>query len=310
VARKLQEERAIEGAREEWQGAHQRSRSHSRVGTPALEPACSRPYTPMTIRHLQPSSLSLCLLPPHHQFRHLCLHHQVPPVTIHLFRSPLDNWIPHAQDATGDGRLSIFLPPPHELAEPVGVPEGLYAIATTAESGSPTVVPPPPDLPHSPQYVYVTPPPPDLGPSVRTSKCSRNRNHVYLHTPPPPDLGPAIRARDYANAPLPPPPPPDLGPASNERTYPQSQRIAKIASNQSCALTHLSEFDILVPVERPREPVNNIGPPPAEEELGYIDAPMEPIQCQPIALDPPLQCSRAYGVSIRVWDMSQKPMFY
>jgi hypothetical protein len=81
-------------------------------------------------------------------------------------------------------------------------------------------------------------------------------------------------------------------------------------SNQSYALTHLSKFDILAPVEWLCELVNNIGSPPAEEELKYIDAPMGPIQRQLIALNPPLQQSHTYGVSIRVWDMSQKPMFY
>jgi hypothetical protein len=272
--------------------SRQQSRSRSRVGTPTLEPARSRPYTPhddSTPSIIQPipipaSAASSTPLPIPASPSPTRVHHT--PVQI-----PPDNWIPRAQDAAGDGRLSIFLPPPHELTELVRVPEGPYAIASTPEDGSPTVVPPPPDHSHSPEYVYVTPPPPDLGPPVRsrTPKSSRNRDHVYANTPPPPDLGPAIRIRDYANGPLP-PPPPDLGPASNGRTYPPPQRIAKIASNHSRASTHLSEFDILAPVDAP---VNNIGPTPAEEEeLEYVDAPTVPIPRESIAPDPPLQRSR------------------
>ncbi|KAH9956105.1 hypothetical protein BGW80DRAFT_274556 [Lactifluus volemus] len=273
--------------------SRQQSRSRSRVGTPALEPARSRPYTPhddSTPSIIQPipvpaSAASSIPLPLPTSPSPTRVHHT--PVQI-----PPDNWIPRAQDAAGDGRLSIFLPPPHELTELVRVPEGPYAIASTPEDGSPTVVPPPPDHSHSPGYVYVTPPPPDLGPPVRsrTPKSSRSRDHAYAVTPPPPDLGPAIRIRDYANAPLPPPPPPDLGPASHGRPYAPPQRIAKIASNHSRASTHLSEFDILAPVD---VPVNNIGPTPAEEEeLEYVDAPTVPIPRQSIAPDPPLQRSR------------------
>jgi len=206
----------------------------------------------------------------------------------------------------GDGRFSIFLPPPHELIEPVRVPEGPYAIAATPEDGSPAIVPPPPllsDSPgpgdqRSPDYEYAaTPPPPDLGPAVRTPKASRSHDYVYAATPPPPDLRPASRARDYASAPLPPPPPPDLGPAREERSFLPPQRIAQIASNHSRASTHLSEFDLLGPVDQQRRP-SNIGPPPAEEdELEYTDAPTEPMPRQPIAPDSSTQRRRAHGVS-------------
>ncbi|KAI0255197.1 hypothetical protein BJV78DRAFT_1279415 [Lactifluus subvellereus] len=269
-----------------------RSRSRSRLGTPALEPARSRPYTPhddSTPSIIQPipvlaSAASSVPVPLPASPSPTRVHHT--PVQI-----PPDNWIPRAQDAAGDGLLSIFLPPPHELTELVRVPEGPYAIAATPEDGSPAVVPPPPDLSPSPPYHYVTPPPPDLGPAVRTTRpFSRNRDHAYAATPPPPELGPATRARDHAS----PPPPPDLGPASNDRLYAAPQRIAKIASNHSRASTHLSDFDLLAPVDQP--PHLNIGPSPAEEdELEYIDAPTEPIPRQQIVRDPPPQRRRATG---------------
>jgi hypothetical protein len=210
----------------------------------------------------------------------------------------------------GDGRFSIFIPPPHELIEPVRVPEGPYAIAATPEDGSPAIVPPPPILSpspgpgnrRSPDYEYPTPPPPDLGSAVRTPKASRSRDYVYAATPPPPDLRPASRTRDYPSAPIHPPPPPDLGPAKEERSFLPPQRIAQIASNHSRASTHLSEFDLLGPVDRQRRPPN-IGPPLAEEEeLEYTDAPTEPIPRQPIAPDPSIQRRRVHGVSIRLPD--------
>ena len=53
-----------------------------------------------------------------------------------------DNWIPRAQGTTGDGRLSIYLPLPHERIESI-LPDGPFAIAPTPEEGSPAVVSPP-----------------------------------------------------------------------------------------------------------------------------------------------------------------------
>jgi hypothetical protein len=189
---------------------------------------------------------------------------------------PPDNWIPRAQDASGDGRFSIYLPPPHELVEPLHVPDGPYAIAATPEEGSPQVVPPQPDLsPSPPPHIYVPPPPPDLAPSRGRQRYPRERDYAYA--PPPPDLGPPTappnrppsRTRDYA----PPPPPPDL------------HRIAKVESRAS---THLSEFDLLAPVDQ------EVGEPAEEEEeLEYVDAPTEPIPRRPIAPNPPLQRRRA-----------------
>ena len=223
----------------------------------------------------------------------------------HSVRIPPDNWIPRAQDANGDGRLSIPLPPPHELAGRVHVPDGPYAIATTPDEGSPVVIPPPPILSPSRSLddTYATPPPPDLRPAVRTPIDFRSGDYVYTAAPPPPDLRPASRARDYASASLT-PPPPDLAPATDERAYLPPQRIAQITSNHSRASTHLSEFDLLAPVAQPRKP-SNIGPPPAEEdELEYIDAAQtEPIPPQPIAPDPPLQRRRAHGVSMCVYSV-------
>ncbi|KAI0294272.1 hypothetical protein B0F90DRAFT_1757859 [Multifurca ochricompacta] len=280
--------------------SRQRSRSRPRMETPVPEPAHSRPYTPhddSTPSIIQP----IPVLPPRHQPNsshagvtepHTCT---PPPVQI-----PPDNWIPRAQDAAGDGHLSIFLP--HHT-------KGPYAITATPEEGSPAVVPPPPDLSPSPgtpgtmrrsppEYAYVMPPPPppppDLGPAVRTPRHSRSRDYAYATSTP--DFGPAVpisrlpmttqRSRDYVNvnAPLPPPPPPDLGPAVSHQP---------LASNHSRASTHLSEFDLLAPVEQPRgvsaigkgrAARGTIGPPPAEEEeLEYVDAVTEPIPRQPIA---------------------------
>jgi len=234
-----------------------RSRSRPRLEAPTPELARSRPYTPhddSTPSIIQPipipasgSSIGPLPLPPSPS--HSPVHH--PSVRI-----PPDNWIPHAQDP-GDGRLSIFLPPPHELIERVRVPEGPYDIAATPESGSPAVIPPPPLLSpgpgarRSPEYTYATPPPP-----------------------------------------------PNLGTASDERTYIPPQRIAQVASNHSRASTHLSEFDLLGPVDYPRQPPN-IGPPPAEEdELEYIDAETVPIPRQLITPDPPPQHKPSKGVSV------------
>ena len=202
---------------------------------------------------------------------------------------PPDNWIPRAQDAAGDGRLSIFLPPPHELIEPLHVPDGPYAVAATPEEGSPTVVPPPPGLPPStPTHIYgPNPPPPDLAPQTpqtpRRGLPRRPREQEYTYAPPPPDLEPS-RTRDYASGP---PPPPDLHMASAPR------RITKVTSNHSRASTHLSEFDLLAPVDHhPQQQQQQERP--EEEELEYVDAPTEPIPRQPIAPpNPPMQRRRA-----------------
>lgn len=280
----------------------QRSRSRPPLDTPTPpaavpEPARSRPYTPHedstpSLIHPIPvpasASSSSHLLRPSpspspspSQVRHTPV--QIPP----------DNWIPRAQDAAGDGRLSIFLPPPHELVEPLRHPNGPYAIAATPEEGSPAVVPPPPDLsPSPPTHVYApTPPPPDLVPSTpQTPRRGRSRHpreheyeYAYAPAPPPPDLEPRppSRARDYAGVTAQPPPPPDLH-APN--------RIAKVQSNHSRASTHLSEFDLLAPVDQPREAQQE----QEEDELEYVDAPTEPIPRQPIApQNPPLQRRRA-----------------
>ena len=125
---------------------------------------------------------------------------------------------------------------------------------------------------------------------MRILNASRSRDYLYSATPPPPDLGPAAapRARDNATAQrLPPPPPPDLGPqASGEHTF-IPQQIATINSHAS---THLSEFDLLAPLGQSARMPTNFGPPPAEEdELEYTDAPTEPIPRQPIASEPPIQ---------------------
>lgn len=69
------------------------------------------------------------------------------------------------------------------------------------------------------------------------------------------------------------------------------RRIAKVTSNHSRASTHLSEFDLLAPVDHLHEAQQEEGEP--EEELEYVDAPAEPIPRQPIAPDPPLQRRRA-----------------
>ena len=118
--------------------------------TPAAEipeipetPARSRPYTPRndsTPSIIQPipilaSASSAGPLPLHPSPSYSPVYH--PPIRI-----PPDNWIPRAQDTAGDDRLSIFLPPPHELADLIRVPEGPYATAATPEDGSPAVVDP------------------------------------------------------------------------------------------------------------------------------------------------------------------------
>ena len=235
----------------------------------------------------------------------LSLQPSLSPSPRHPFvRIPPDNWIPRAQDTAGDGRLSIPLPPPHELAEPV-LPDGHYAIVATPEEGSPAAVPPPPILSpspgpgnrRSPDYTYATPPPPDLGPAVRIPNASRSRDHLYAPTPPPPDLAPAAAPRFRDNAaqpPFPPPPPPDLAPvATDERAFIPPQQIA---TNNSHGSTHLSEFDLVAPPGQ-RQRMPNIGPPPDEEdELEYTDAQSERIPRQPIAPDPPMQRRHAQVV--------------
>ncbi|KAH9162593.1 hypothetical protein EDB89DRAFT_632980 [Lactarius sanguifluus] len=290
----------------------QRSRSRPRLETPTLppavpEPAHSRPYTPhedSTPSIIQPIPVPASASSSSHPLT-LRASPSPSPSPSHVHHAPVqippDNWIPRAQDASGDGRLSIYLPPPHELVEPLHVPDGPYAIAATPEEGSPAVVPPPPPLDFSPStHVYApTPPPPDIGPSAsqtpRRGRALRPREREYTYGPPPPrpDLDPTAsnpppqpQFRDYASA----PPPPDLRPASAPK------RIAKVASNHSRASTHLSEFDILAPVDQSR----SFGAPPIETEQGesegeleYVDAPTVPIPRQPIAPNPPLQRRRA-----------------
>ena len=216
---------------------------------------------------------------------------------------PPDNWIPRAQDAAGDGRLSIYIPPAHDFVEPLHAPDGPYAIAATPEEGSPAVVPPQPELSPSPPRGYPTLPPQDFAPpSTQTpsrgrQRHPREREYTYTPQPPPPDLEPAVpnprppsRSRDYASAQ---PPPPDVHPP---------RRIAKVSSNHSRASTHFSEFDLLAPVGQLQPPPDEadeaqqeVGEP--EEELEYVDAPTEPIPRQPIAMatapDPSLQRRRA-----------------
>ena len=83
-----------------------------------------------------------------------------------------DNWIPRAQDPTGDGRLSILLPLPHEFIESLTHPDGPYAIATTPEEGSLAVVPPLPDLSSSPPtHVYAPMPPTNRPCAIDTSNA-------------------------------------------------------------------------------------------------------------------------------------------
>ncbi|KAI0261769.1 hypothetical protein BC834DRAFT_428415 [Gloeopeniophorella convolvens] len=286
--------------------SHSRHRSHSRsrpyMPAPAPELAHSRPYTPN--EDSTPSIIQPIPIPasPADTFPL-----RAPPNPPHVRHTPVqippDNWIPHAQDAAGDGQLSIYLPPPHELAEPPRVPDDMFEVAASPEDASPVGIPPPPDLSPSPEphaihsrdYAFETPPPQENAPMLQTPGPSRTRNYAF--TPPPPDLGPVLpvpgpsRTRDYANAPL--PPPPSLGATGDERSY-APQRIAKSMSNHSRASTHLSEFDLLAPVEQPRAP-SNIGPAPAEEdELEYVDVATEPIPRQPIAPEPNLQRRRAY----------------
>jgi len=68
-------------------------------------------------------------------------------------------------------------------------------------------------------------------------------------------------------------------------------------SINTCASTHLSEFDLFAPVNQPQKP-SNIGPPLAEEdELEYVDAQTESIPGRPIAPDPPLQRRHTHEVS-------------
>lgn len=298
--------------------SRQRSRSRPPFQTPTPppavpEPAHSRPYTPhedSTPSIIQPIPVPASASSASHPlpFRGSP---SPSPSPSHVHHAPVqippDNWIPRAQDASGDGHLSIYLPPPHELVEPLHVPDGPYAIAVTPEEGSPAVVPPPPDL--SPSVYAPTPPPPDLAssdsqaPRRGRARHPREREYTYAPPPPPPDLEaiasvphPSHRTRDYASAP---PPPPHLHPAS------VPSHIAKVASNHSRASTHLSEFDLLAPVDQPRfigppliesdEAQQEVGDP--EGELEYVDAPTEPIPRQPIAMgiaaNPHLQRRRA-----------------
>ena len=278
------------------QRSRSRSQSRPRLETPAPEPARSRPYTPhddSTPSIIQPIPIPASASP----IGPLQLQPSPSPSPVRhpSVRIPPDNWIPRAQDTAGDGRLSIYLPPPHELIESI-LPDGPFAIAPTPEEGSPAVVPPPPILSpspgprnrRSPEYSYTTPPPPDLGPAVPNPRAARSRDVIYAATPPPPDLGPAINPRAHdSQSPLPTPPPPDLAPVSSEPAFIPPQQIA---SNYSRASTHLSEFDLLAPVGQPPRKPQNIGPPPAEEdELEYVDPPTERIPRQPIAPDPSLQ---------------------
>jgi hypothetical protein len=183
-----------------------------------------------------------------------------------------------------NGRFSIFLPPPHEF-EPLDHPDSPYSIAATAGNGSPAVVPPPPDP---------TPTPPDIVPSTsQTPRSGRSRHpqereYAYAPAPPPPNLEPPrppSRARDYLSVSAQPPPPPNLH-APN--------RIAKVQSNHPRASTHLSEFDLLAPVDQQSREAQQ---EEQEDELEYVDAPTERIPRQPIAPPPP---NRRCSVVVRL----------
>ena len=272
--------------------SHQRSRSRPPLDTPTPpaavpEPARSRPYTPhedSTPSLIQPIPVPASASSSSHLLRPSPSPSPSPSQVRHTpVQIPPDNWIPRAQDPTGDGRLSIFLPPPHEFIESLTHPDGPYAIAATPEEGSPAVVPPPPDLSSSPptHHYAPTPPPPDLAPSTpQTPRRGRSRHareqqheYTYAPAPPPPDLEPRARERDYAGVAALAPPPPDLH-APN--------RITKVQSNHSRASTHLSEFDLLAPVDQPQQQQQH-DEVEDNDELEYVDVQAEPIPRQPIA---------------------------
>ncbi|KAI0308506.1 hypothetical protein OF83DRAFT_1180734, partial [Amylostereum chailletii] len=100
-----------------------------------LPPPPLRPYTPHSDA---PSSI------------HPIPIHNGPPTTLHCPVSiPPDGWIPLAQDDTaGSGRLSIFLPPPHELSDVMRSQDVLDVLQNSAPpSPAPSRLPSPMLLP-------------------------------------------------------------------------------------------------------------------------------------------------------------------
>lgn len=188
---------------------HLHERTPSRPFTPAHR---SRPFTP---HDEAPSPI-----------QPIPVRNASPSIFHRPFSVPPDNWIPLAQDANGDGRLSIHIPPPHELGDRVQ-PQEQFTVTQTPEQGSPDV-----------------------------------QMHDVAPTPVPPRAN-NIRHRDYAY---------ERGPAQ----APMPQRIAQAASNNSRASTHLSEYELLGPLED-RYATSSMGVPPPpvmeEDELEYIDPP-------------------------------------
>ncbi|KAI0038675.1 hypothetical protein FA95DRAFT_1187647 [Auriscalpium vulgare] len=186
------------------------------------DPVVSRPYTPGT-SHSRSRSRAYT---PHESeasiIRPIGVRNTSPSLQHRPISVPPDNWIPTAQDTLGDGRLSIYLPPPHEMVEPPrGPTEPIIVVATP--QGSPSV--------------------------------------LAQSMPPPGE----IQRRDYAYN------NPRSAPTLSTSAIPQ--HIAKAASQNSRGSTHLSEYELLAPVDGQPAPGPSGFRPPEDDELEYIDPP-------------------------------------
>ncbi|KAI0060909.1 hypothetical protein BV25DRAFT_1917459 [Artomyces pyxidatus] len=184
----------------------------------------TRPYTPHT-RPYTPHESAPSIITP------IPVHNPSPTLQHRPVSVPPDGWIPHAQDANGDGRLEIYMPPPHEMADAARGPQLPFVVVPTPEGGSPQVVPPPGEV--------------------------RSRDYAYAN---------AMRDPGASTSALP-------------------QRINKVASNNSRASTHLSEYELLAPVEGPVAQ-STMGPVLEDDELEYVDAPAAPVRQVPQAVPP------------------------
>ncbi|KAA1475886.1 hypothetical protein DENSPDRAFT_883895 [Dentipellis sp. KUC8613] len=185
--------------------------SRPRTSSNATRPAA--PSRPFTPRNANAAPETIHPIP---------VRNTSPSVSHRPISIPPDGWIPHMQ-TTDDGHASIFMPPPHELS-PVRPPQESFVIVPTPENGSPNAAT---GLSlHDASASAPVPVPPPVPTQV---PAPSSRSHS---TQPNPN---AVRSRDFAYGGAPGVPPP----------------VAPALSSHSRGSTHLSEYELLAPVDQP-----------------------------------------------------------
>jgi hypothetical protein len=177
-----------------------------------------------------------------------------------------DGWVPRAHDPEGDGRLSIYVPPPHELSEPARS-EDQFDVLESIDNGSPIIIPatshsrPSSPLPPPPviydrsniaqsQMLHTPPPIPQTNPSLYTDPRIPPRPVAVI--PPPPVLH-SFSSRP-SSAPVPALPTFHHRTRAHETSFrPGTNKVLQQpARNASRASTLLSDYELLGP---PRPPI-------------------------------------------------------